>query len=64
MDEADLTAERLAREMDALLKRRAEAGPAPTGQCLWCGAPLDPPRRWCDADCLNDWERDHARRAR
>lgn len=32
MDEADLTAERLAREMERMLARRAAAGPAPTGQ--------------------------------
>lgn len=60
MDEVDLTAERLAREMEAILKRRAEAGPAPTGFCLWCGAKLAHPLRWCDADCRDDWERAHA----
>ena len=32
------------------------------GQCYWCGEPLPAPRRWCDADCRDDWERDHARR--
>lgn len=63
MDEADLTADLLEREMARLLRLRREAGPAPTGECLWCGAKLRRPLRWCDADCRDDWERDHARRA-
>lgn len=55
MDEVDLTAERLDREMERLLARREAAGPAPTGNCLWCGEPLRAPLRWCDADCRDDW---------
>lgn len=64
-DDADLTAERLEREMARLLalRLRRASGPQPTGACLWCGKPLAPPLRWCDADCRDDWERDHARRA-
>lgn len=31
-----------------------------TGFCLFCGDPLtDQERRWCDADCRDDWERDN-----
>ena len=26
------------------------------GYCLNCGEPIED-RRWCDADCRNDWER-------
>lgn len=63
MDEADITAERLEREMARLLAMRRASGPQPAGACLWCGAPLAPHLRWCDADCRDDWERDHARRA-
>jgi len=33
-----------------------------TGRCLWCGEPVEAPRRWCDAGCRDDWERHHARR--
>lgn len=64
MDEADIAAERLEREMDALLRRRAKSGPCPTGACLWCGEPLRHPLRWCDADCRDDWERDRAHQNR
>jgi len=60
-DEADLAAEHLAREMALMLRRRAEAGPEPVGHCLWCGARLRRPLRWCDADCRDAWERDHGR---
>lgn len=32
-----------------------------TGYCLFCGAELEPPRRWCDADCRDLWERQKKR---
>ena len=32
-----------------------------TGYCLFCGAELAPPRRWCDADCRDLWERQKKR---
>lgn len=63
MDEADITAERLEREMERLLALRRASGPQPTGACLWCGDPLAPRLRWCSPECRDDWERDHARRA-
>ena len=41
----------------ALAKRKPE-GPEPTGECLRCYAPLPGgQRRWCDAECRDDWER-------
>lgn len=64
MDDADLTQERLARELEALLERRRPEPPRAHGYCLWCEAPLPAGRRFCDADCRDDWERDHARRRR
>lgn len=30
------------------------------GECLFCEAPLKPLQRWCDSDCRDDWEHDHA----
>ncbi|GIX31381.1 MAG: hypothetical protein KatS3mg124_1853 [Porticoccaceae bacterium] len=62
MDEADIAAERLEREMERLLRLRRASGPAPTGACLWCGETIEADRRWCDADCRDDWERAHALR--
>lgn len=67
-DEVDVTAQRLEREMDGLLRRRRTAAPPACGACLWCEAPLPAQRRWCDADCRDAWqhfeERAHARQAR
>jgi hypothetical protein len=31
-----------------------------TGHCLNCEAPVDYPRRWCDFDCMTDWEKENA----
>jgi len=56
-----MAAEQIAREMERLARLRRASGPAPTGQCLWCGAPLEPPLRWCDVGCRDDWERAHER---
>ncbi len=27
------------------------------GRCLHCDEPIDPPRRWCDAGCRDDYEK-------
>jgi hypothetical protein len=35
---------------------------APCGQCLNCGNVVKPPLRWCDADCLADWQARNKRR--
>ncbi|TCS69758.1 hypothetical protein EDC61_11958 [Sulfuritortus calidifontis] len=59
MDEVDITAERLEREMEHILRLRRAAGPRPTGECLWCGEPLADHLRWCSVDCRDDWERAH-----
>lgn len=64
MDEADIAQAQLEREMTRLIAHRRETGPAPTGYCLWCGEPVPPTRRWCDVECRDAWERDHARRTR
>lgn len=50
---------------DALVQAMIEAGiaaatgsgPVATGECLWCGELLTDGRRWCSAECRDDWER-------
>lgn len=27
-----------------------------TGYCLFCNEPVSKPRRWCNAQCRDDWE--------
>ena len=56
MDEADLTQERAEREAELLRRASVKpAGPEPTGACLWCDEPVEHPRRWCDAECRDQW---------
>lgn len=31
-------------------------GPGFTGFCLCCEEQLEPPKRWCDAECRDEWE--------
>lgn len=63
-DDADLAQARLERE-ESLRRRWAvpprAAGPY-TGYCYNCGARVPSPRRWCDADCRDDWEKRHVQR--
>lgn len=56
MDEQDLASEReeIARQSAIVTSKRAE-GPAPTGECLYCGERLPHPMRWCNADCRDHW---------
>jgi hypothetical protein len=42
------------------LAARKPAAPPATGFCLNCAEPLPGGRRWCDADCRDDWEAHHA----
>lgn len=30
-----------------------------TGLCLNCEVAVDYPRRWCNADCRDDWEKEN-----
>lgn len=30
----------------------------PTGYCLYCHETLEDGRRWCNAECRDDWERE------
>ena len=39
--------------------RKDEPVEVATGECLFCGEAVAPPRRWCNFDCMTDWERDN-----
>ncbi len=52
-DAADATVEQHLR--DALTRRRTSL-PA-VGQCYSCAEPVDGSRKFCDRDCLDDYER-------
>lgn len=40
-------------------RREAAVDPAAlwTGRCWNCEEPVDKPRRWCDAECRDEWEK-------
>jgi len=38
-------------------QHRDTISPKATGECLSCGNAVALERRWCDADCRDDWER-------
>ena len=61
IDVAQAKAEAIA---SAELARRHPVGPAATGLCHWCGEPVPEGRRWCDADCRDDWQREQRRKTR
>lgn len=57
MDEGD-EADRISQViLKASLLAKRPGGPKPDGQCHFCGDPIPPGWRWCDPDCMQDWER-------
>lgn len=64
MDEADAADMTVEQTLAAALRRRNATLP-PVGQCYSCAEPVDAGRRFCDSDCMADWERaERARRLR
>lgn len=65
MDIIDRGSQRAEEDLERALQVRKPSGPAPTGECLFCGVKLDGGRRWCDAGCRDDWDMlERRRRAR
>lgn len=61
-DEIDIANERaeMLRDM-AINKKKPEPKLKAMGQCLTCGEHLEGTRRWCDADCRDEYEKFHKR---
>lgn len=57
MDDSDMATLREEQARAVALSVRMPEGPQPTGVCMHCGAPLPGGRRWCDAECRDEWER-------
>ena len=56
-DIADITTARQELEEEILRQyKRVEGGPAPTGRCHNCDAPVEAGACFCDADCRADWQ--------
>lgn len=50
-------AEEILRDSIARVSMMARA-PHFTGECAYCGAGLSHPKRFCDSDCRDDWDRE------
>lgn len=42
-------------------KRANKLEAEPTGSCLYCGEALTDGKRWCDAECRDEWEAERKR---
>lgn len=56
MDVTDRADAEIERSLAEAAKLRRPTGPVPTGRCLYCDEILDDQRRWCGADCRDQWE--------
>lgn len=56
-DIVDLSDEQNEAYLKAVLSRRKQGAPDPTGACLNCLEPVEKGLRWCNKDCLTDYER-------
>ena len=56
MDEADYAAVRMEQEEE--FRRRAPKRPdlPPKGLCYFCDADIPNPKKFCDADCADDYD--------
>lgn len=57
-DAIDKACEREQIDRDLAIKSAGKTEPVAkaTGHCLWCNAELAQGKRWCDAECCEDWE--------
>jgi hypothetical protein len=58
MDDADVSQARMEAEQERLLAARQWSMLPRTGECYNCGEPTE--ERFCDRDCLTDWEQRQA----
>lgn len=61
-DDADIAAVQIERETARQIAatRRLTVNLEYTGHCRWCGDTTGGGRRFCDADCRDDWQRSRA----
>lgn len=62
VDDAELKQERLLEAEIARISAEAHKPIVGTGECWNCGEPVEPGRRWCCADCRDQWEAEQNKR--
>ncbi len=55
-DDIDRAQDEVERNLAYALRSRRPLGPEPTGLCSFCESPLGETKRWCDAECRDQWE--------
>lgn len=58
MDDVDMTTEREAKMMELLRRRLIVQELEPSGFCHFCEGPIDHPKKFCDRDCADDYEKE------
>ena len=43
--------------LSVALRHKKPEGPKVTGKCHFCGEPIESPKRWCDAECRDLYEK-------
>ncbi len=57
MDAIDRATTEQERELNrALAHRKPEPPKQGTGKCWYCKTEVEKGRRWCDKNCMTDWE--------
>ena len=56
--------EQLERDLAISSARKSALSAQATGHCLWCNTELKQGKRWCDAECREDWELEQESRKR
>ena len=58
VDDVDRANEQIEKSIEDTLKNIDTTIPKNiTGECLTCGQPVNDERRWCDADCRDNYEK-------
>ena len=58
VDDVDRATEQVQKSIEDTLKNIDTTIPKNiTGECLTCGQPVDNKRRWCNADCRDNYEK-------
>ena len=58
VDDVDKANEQVQKGIEDTLKNISTVIPKNiTGECFTCGQPVDNERRWCDADCRDNYEK-------
>lgn len=56
-DFADKSSELSEQLLDIALTHKKPEAPGYTGKCFFCGEPINQPKRWCDVECRDLYDK-------